>query len=62
MFFYLNHIIFKLKNLFKYYRKSPRKTTCDVFDQHKLGKKHKKNLEKLQAAAVGCSISKILKN
>lgn len=30
----------------------------DVLDQHKLGKKHKKNLEKLQAAtAAGCSVS-----
>uniref|UniRef100_A0A2P2P6D0 Uncharacterized protein n=1 Tax=Rhizophora mucronata TaxID=61149 RepID=A0A2P2P6D0_RHIMU len=30
----------------------------DVLDQHKLGKKHKKNLEKLQAvAAVGSSVS-----
>ncbi|CAK7323083.1 unnamed protein product [Dovyalis caffra] len=29
----------------------------DVLDQHKLGKKHKKNVEKLQAAAAGYSVS-----
>ncbi|WCJ25627.1 hypothetical protein M5689_007497 [Euphorbia peplus] len=31
----------------------------DVLDNHKLGKKHKKNLEKLQVAAAGPSVSSV---